>query len=351
MRGLEPVNFTSDNAAGVHPAIMEAVAQAAPGIVPGYGNDNLTIEVEEQIRKVFEAPDARAYLVATGTAANALALACLCPPYATVYTHERSHIEEDETGAPEFFTGGAKLTLVGGAHAKIDPVALRTTLEGATPRGVQNVQKGALSLSQVTELGAVYTPDQIRELTGLAAAHDIPVHMDGARFANAVARLGCSPAEASWKAGVDILSFGATKNGAMAAEAVIIFDPEKAWEFELRRKRGGHLFSKMRFVAAQMGAYLADGRWLEMAAHTNAMAARLAAGLEGVGGIHLTSPTEANMVFADIASDLHRHLVEAGARYYPSTKPAGGEMPFPARLVCSFQTTEDEVDRFVDLVR
>ena len=349
------MNFTSDNAAGVHPAILDSVKRAAPGMAPSYGNDQLTIDVEAQIRKTFEAPEARAYLVATGTAANSLSLACLCPPWSAVYTHSVSHVEEDETGAPEFFTGGAKLTLIGGPNAKIDPEALKTKLANAVPRGVHNVQKGALSLSQVTELGAVYTPGEVKRLCDIAHEEEVPVQMDGARFANALARLGCTPAEASWKAGVDILCLGATKNGAMAAEAVIIFDPAKAWEFELRRKRGGHLFSKMRFVAAQIQAYLADGLWLKMASHANAMAARLAEGLRAVPDIAITSPVESNMVFADIPMGLHRRITEAGARYFPSIKPPSAESPeetpFPARLVCSFQTTEDEIDRFVTLAR
>ena len=204
-------------------------------------------------------------------------------------------------------------------------------------------------------MGAVYTPGEIAVLTGLARAHEIPVHMDGARFANAVARLGCSPAEASWKAGVDILCLGATKNGAMAAEAVVIFDPDRAWEFELRRKRGGHLFSKMRFVAAQMEAYLEGGLWLEMAGHANAMADRLAAGLRQAPGCRVLNPVEANLIFAEMPLGTHRRLQAAGARYYPS---AGGQdengpddAPLKVRLVCSFQTEEAEVDRFVALLR
>jgi len=356
------MNFASDNAAGVHPKIMEAVAAEAAGSAPGYGNDPLTQSVEARIREIFEAPDAQVYLVATGTAANALSLACLCPPWSAIYAHTVSHVEEDEAGAPEFFTGGAKLTLVGGEHGKVDPDALAKRLENAAPRGIHNVQKGALSITQITEIGALYSLDEIRRLTAIAHDAGIPVHMDGARFANAVAALGCSPAEASWKAGVDVLCLGATKNGALAAEAVILFDPEsadrgRAFEFELRRKRGGHLISKMRYVAAQMGVYLIDGLWLDMAAHANAMAARLATGLRGVEGATLTGPAEGNvqgnMIFADLRMDLHRRLAAAGARYYPSVKPPPDESPdtalYPARLVCSFQTTEDEVDHFIEI--
>ena len=350
--------FTSDNAAGVHPDILSAVGRAAAGPAMAYGNDRLTNGVEARIREVFEAPRARVFLVATGTAANSLALACLCPPWATVYTHAGSHIENDECGAPEFFTGGAKLTLIGGAGAKMDPGELAERIRTTAPHDVHNVQKGAVSITQATELGAVYSLEETARLTGIACAAGIPVHMDGTRFANAVARLGCSPAEASWKAGVDILCLGATKNGAMAAEAVILFDPDaapgRAWEFELRRKRGGHLFSKMRFVAAQMDAYLTGGLWLEMAAHANAMADRLAAGLRAAPGCRVLNGVDANMIFAELPLGLHRRLQDAGARYYPSEggqdENGPDDAPYRVRLVCSFETAEAEVDRFCRLL-
>jgi len=346
--------FTSDNAAGAHPAMLAALARAAEGPAMAYGNDPLTAQAQERIREVFEAPEARAYLVATGTAANSLSLACLCPPWATVYAHEGSHIENDECAAPEFYTGGAKLTLLGGAGAKIDPEALAAKIDAAAPHGIHNVQNGALSITQATELGAVYTPGETARLTAIAHDAGIPVHMDGTRFANAVARLGCSPAEASWKAGVDALCLGATKNGALAAEAVILFDQARAREFELRRKRGGHLFSKMRFVAAQVDAYLTDGLWLEMAAYSNGTADRLAAGLATAPGCRLVASVEANMVFAEIPLGLHRRLTAAGARYHP----AGGgqdeagpdDAPYRVRLVCSFETAEAEVARFLGLL-
>ena len=351
------MNFASDNGAGVHPRILDAIAAEATGNAPGYGNDPLTQSVEAQVREAFEAPAARVFLVATGTAANALSLACLCPPWSAIYTHNVSHVEEDEAGAPEFFTGGAKLTLIGGNHGKVDPEALAERLANAAPRGIHNVQPGALSLTQITEHGALYQPDEVRDLAAIAHQADIPVHMDGARFANAVAALGCSPAEASWRAGVDVLCLGATKNGAMAAEAAILFDPDRwpgfAFDFEMRRKRGGHLLSKMRYAAAQMQAYLAQDLWLELAAHANAMAARLADGLDGLPGVTRTAPVEGNMVFADLRMDLHNHLMAGGARYYPSAKPppqdSAVSATYPARLVCSFQTAGDEVDRFIDL--
>ena len=350
--------FTSDNAAGVHPGILAAVTRAAAGPAMAYGNDPLTARVEDRIREIFEAPEARAYLVATGTAANSLALACLCPPWATVYCHHGSHIETDECAAPEFYTGGAKLTLLGGDQARIDADALAEKIRTAAPHDVHNVQKGALSITQATELGAIYPHDVVKRLTGIAHDAGIGVHMDGTRFANAIARLGCTPAEASWKAGVDILCLGATKNGAMAAEAVVIFDPEKApgkaWEFELRRKRGGHLFSKMRFVAAQMDAYLSDGLWLEMAGHANAMADRLAAGLGDAPACRVLQDVEANMIFTEMPLATHRRLQAAGARYYPALggqdETGPDDAPYTVRLVASFQTAEAEVDQFIEVL-
>ena len=346
--------FASDNAAGAHPAILEALARASGGPAMPYGNDPATARFEARLREVFEAPEARAFLTATGTAANSLALATLCQPWHTVYTHALSHIETDECGAPEFFTGGAKLTLLGGEGAKIDPDDFRAKLRDAMPHDLHNVQPGALSLTQATERGAVYTLEETRALTEIAHAAGLPVHMDGTRFANALVHLGCTPAEASWKAGVDVLCLGATKNGAVAAEAVILFDPSLAREFELRRKRGGHLFSKMRFVAAQMEAYLTDGLWLEMAAHANALAGRLAAGIRTAPGCRLMNAPEANILFAEIPLGAHRRLWEAGARYYPRISPAEDapeDTPLQVRLVCSFETTEAEVDGFLTLLR
>ena len=346
--------FTSDNAAGVAPEILAAVGRAGDGAMP-YGQDALTARVETLAREVFEAPEARVFLVATGTAANALALACLCPPWGTVYAHAEAHVETDECGAPEFYTGGAKLTLIGGEGARIDSDALAAQARTAGRPGVHHVQNGALSLSQATEFGAVYSAEELARLTSIARQHGMGVHMDGTRFANAVARVGPSPAALSWQAGVDALCLGATKNGAMAAEAVILFDPDKAAEFALRRKRGGHLFSKMRFVAAQMAAYLEDGLWLRLAARANAMADRLAAGIAATDGARVLNRVDANMVFAEIRHGQHRRLREAGARYYPWPRGQDGEGAdddaFGVRLVCSFDTTEEEVDRFLETLR
>jgi threonine aldolase len=347
---IEPLSmfFASDNASAVAPEIVAAIARAAEGYAMPYGNDDLTRAVETRIREVFEAPEARVFLVATGTAANSIALGCLCPPWGTVYCHREAHIERDECNAPEFYMGGAKLTLLDGPAAKIAPAALSAALAAAAPGVVHAAQPGALSITQATERGALYTMAEVAALSAMAREAGLPVHMDGTRFSNAVARAGASPADLSWRAGVDVLCLGATKCGAMAAEAVILFDPARAWEFELRRKRGGHLFSKMRFVAAQVLAWLDDGLWLRLAGHANAMADRLSAGL-GDRGAEVLAPVEANLVFARIALAQHRRLEAAGARYYVwQDRPlAAGDETVAIRLVTSFATTPEDVDRFL----
>lgn len=343
--------FTSDNASGAAPEIMEAVVKAEAGYAMPYGNDEVTASAQARIREVFEAPEAAVYFVATGTAANALALACLCPPWATVYCHKGSHIEEDECAAPEFFTGGAKLTLLDGEDAKLTQKGLSDAITHAAPVGVHNVQKGALSLTQATEAGAAYTLEEVRSLAGIARNAGLPVHMDGTRLANALARQNVTPAEMTWRAGVDVLCLGATKNGAMAAEAVVLFDPERAWEFELRRKRGGHLFSKMRFISAQMDAYLTDDLWLRLARHSNEMADRLADGINQIEGAEVTNSIGANMLFPEISLAQHRRLEAAGARYYTASPfdPDGDETQrLRIRLVASFRTTGEDVDRFLE---
>ncbi len=349
--------FASDNTGPAAPEIMEAVAAANEGYARPYGADPLTARVQDRIREIFEAPDAIVHLVSTGTAANALALATLTPPWTSIFCHRQAHIEEDECGAPEFYTGGAKLTLIEGEHAKIDPAGLRRALGFAARAGVHNVQRGALSLTQATEMGATYSPDEVRALSAIAKEFDVPVHMDGTRFANAVARLGCTPAELTWKAGVDVLCLGASKNGAMAAEAVIFFagDRAKTWEFELRRKRGGHLFSKMRFVAAQMDRWLTDGLWLSLAARANAAADRMAEGLRASNLARLDHPVQANALFPALPRAAHRRLHEAGAVYYmwpfdQSLEGDDDEM-LTCRLVCNWATTEADVDAFLDAAR
>ncbi|MEM1161708.1 MAG: beta-eliminating lyase-related protein [Pseudomonadota bacterium] len=343
--------FTSDNASGAAPEILAAISEAEAGYAMPYGNDPVTERAIAKVRDVFEAPEAGVYFVATGTAANALALACLCPPWSTIYCHRSAHIEEDECGAPEFFTGGAKLTLLDGDDAKMTAAGLEAAVTGAAPRGVQNVQSGALSLTQATEAGAAYSLEEVRKLAAIARNNGLPVHMDGTRLANAIARQGVSPAEMTWKAGIDVLCLGATKNGVLGAEAVIIFDPDRAWEFELRRKRGGHLFSKMRFLSAQIDAYLTDDLWLRMAGHANTLADRLAAGINAATGARVTNTIGANILFPEITLVQHKSLQAAGAGYYPMTSfdPEGPDNQLiTIRLVTSFRSTEEGVDEFLE---
>jgi threonine aldolase len=340
------MNFLSDNAYGAWPEILAAVTNAAAGPAPSYGDDPITRQVEERLAEAFAHP-LRAYPVVTGTAANALAIATLAPAHGAVFCHAEAHIAVDECGAPEFFTHGAKLIGIEGAHGKLTPDGLAAALKHQIKGFVHHAQPAVLSLTQSTELGTVYTPGEIAALADLAHGHGMKVHLDGARFANALAGLDVSPAAATWQAGVDVMSFGATKNGALAAEAVVFFDPALAADFEYRRKKSGHLISKMRFVSAQLEAYLEGGRWLERAAHANRLTQRLAEGLAAIPGVVLAHPAEANAVFVWLPDALAARLRAAGAQFYDWGPPADGRTL--ARLVTSFATPAGEVDRFLAL--
>ena len=264
-------------------AIMAAINAANTGSAAAYGGDRLTEELQAVASEVFGTSVA-IFPVTTGTAANALALAQVVPPYGAVYCHDAAHIVTDECGAPEFFTGGAKTMGLPAADGKITPQQVASAIAYAQEMGVHHVKPAALSLSQATEWGTVYELHEVSSLAAVARQHGLPVHMDGARFANALAHLGCTPAEATWKSGIDVLSLGATKNGALCAEAVVFFDPAQARDFERRRKQSGHLWSKLRFVSAQLLAYFAHGLWLHNARHANAMASALAQGLLKIEG-------------------------------------------------------------------
>jgi threonine aldolase len=339
--------FASDNTSGIPPQVMDALVRANSGNPPSYGADPIMDRVRDRIRTLFAAPEAAVYLVATGTAANALSLAIACPPWGAVFCHRTAHVTEDECGAPEFFTNGAKLVLVEGAHGRMTPETLAAALARTGASGVHGVQPGCLTITNVTEAGTVYTPAEIAALTALARARGLPCHLDGARFANALVATGATPAEMTWKAGIDILSFGGTKNGLMGVEAVVIFDPAKAWEFELRRKRGGHLFSKHRYLSAQMDAYLTDDLWLALAGQANRMGVRLAQGIAALPGAGLIHPVQANMLFAWLPEVARTRARAAGAAFYDWPGPPEGAV----RLVCSWSTTEADVDRFLGLVR
>ena len=334
------MDFRSDNVAGASPEILAALAAANGGTASAYGADEITSRLEARFRELFE-HEVAVFPVATGTAANALALATLTPPWGVIYCHEEAHAAIDECGAPEFFSGGGKIVTLPGADGKITPDAVAARL---TERGfVHHAQPAAITISQTTEAGTLYQPPELAALGDYAHRHGMALHVDGARFGNAVAALGCAPADITWRAGVDALSFGATKNGALAAEAVIFFDPDKARELGYRRKRAGHLFSKMRFLSAQLEAYLADGLWLRNARHANRMAARLGSGLARQKAARLRHPVEANEVFVELPERVIRALDAQGARFYRW----GGAEAACLRLVASFATREDEVDRFI----
>ncbi len=345
------MNFASDNTSGLPPDIMAAITQANEGYALGYGNDALSTRLRDRIREVFEAPEAEICLVTTGTAANALALATLTPPWGAIYCHGLAHIEVDECGAPEFYTGGAKLVHVAGGNGKMAPEALAAKLAGAGRGVVHSVQPAALSLTNLTECGTRYSAAEIAELAGIAHDHGLAVHLDGARFANALVAAGATPAEMSWRAGVDALVLGGTKNGLMGVEAVVIFDPAHAWELQLRRKRAGHLWSKHRFLSAQMLAWLEDDLWLGLASHANAMAATLEAGL--APHAEMLFAREGNMLFARWPRGLHHQMQAKGAQYYlwPEGETLEGpeEEPVSARLVSSWSTTPEQVDAFLGL--
>ena len=344
------MNFRSDNEVGAHSSIVEAVSRAfSCGTAPSYGDDDWTHRVERRLRDLFEKPDLVAFPVATGTAANVLALACCTPPWGAIYCHPEAHIMVDEANAPEFFTAGAKLCPIDGPTGKIDARKLASALAQPVYGVVHHPQPAAVSITQATECGTVYAPEEVAALSASARRHGLKLHMDGARFANALSFVGCSPAELSWKAGVDVLSFGATKNGALAAEAVIFFDSDLARDFAFRRKRGGHLLSKMRFLSAQFDAYLTDGLWLANARHANAMARRVVAGLTAVKGTQLLYPVDANEIFVVLPVRVHDALQAAGAQYHPWTSDRPGERAF--RLVTAFNTLSADVDRFLSIAK
>jgi threonine aldolase len=349
------MNFASDNAAAIAPEILAAIARANEGFAIAYGNDVWTKRLEQRFAEVFE-HEVAVFLVPTGTAANALALAHLAPPWGAVICHAESHINTDECGAPEFFGGGVKLIGLDGEAGKIAPATLEAALTQRQWGGPHHVTPAALSLSQSSEAGTVYRADEIGALAELAHSRGVAVHLDGARLANALVRMNASPAQATWQAGVDVLSFGATKGGAMGAEAIVFFDRAHAAGMSDRRKRAGALLSKHRFAAAQMEAYLAGDLWLKLARHANGMADRLASGL-AESGLRPVWPVEANEVFVVLPNAARDRLQVAGASFYAwvtACLPRATSVASDAtlvRLVTSFATTAAEVERFVALAR
>ena len=325
--------FKSDNTAAVSAEILKAIGDANTGVALAYGADRWSERLDAVYGEFF-GTKVRVFAVSSGTAANSLALATMCPPWGTVLTHTEAHIERDECGAPEFFTGGAKLSLIGGAGAKISAADFTARLAWFEPH-VHGVQPRMLSITQATERGAVYTPDEIRALSDIAHGRDMTVHMDGARFANAVVAQKFSPAELSWKAGIDVLSFGVIKNGGMNAEAVVFFDPARVGDFEFRRKRAGQLACKGRYAAVQLTTYLESGLWRRNAEHANRLAARIAAAAPQ----WLSEPFATNQVFMKLGDERIAALSKEFG-FYPWGPAGSGE----ARFVCSWDTPEADVD-------
>lgn len=336
------VFLASDNTSGVTPAIMQAMAQANGGDARSYGGDELTVRLTQRMRELFSHPDLLVYPVFNGSAANCLALAGVVRSHEAIVAHAMSHIENDECGMPEFFTG-AKLLTAGGDNGKLEPAQTERVIRLAAGGGVHHSRPRVISITQSTESGTLYSPAEIAALAQLARSYELLLHMDGARFANAVAALGCSPADISWKCGVDIMSFGGTKNGAMIAEAVVFFNPSLAGDFGHMRKRAGQLASKQRFIAAQLIALIEKGHWLENASHANDMAERLAAGLSQLPGVDLLFPREANAVFICMPQEVAKGLLDKGHYFYEW--PGLGENAY--RLLTSFSTSAADIDMFL----
>jgi threonine aldolase len=347
MNAVPPVrHFASDNNAGICPEAWAALAEANQNHSPGYGDDAWTQKATDLIRDVFET-HCEVFFVFNGTAANSLSLASMCQSYHSILCHETSHIEADECGAPEFFSNGTKVLLLSGANGKIDPAGVERMVRKRTD--IHYPKPRAVSLTQSTELGTVYTPDELKAIWAKGKSLNLKIHMDGARFANAVASLGCAPKEITWQAGVDVLCFGGTKNGLPIGEAVVFFDRELAREFDYRCKQGGQLASKMRFISAPWVGLLKDGAWLQHARHANAMAGRLESALQSLPQVKMLFPREANAVFAELPRPAIDGLRAKGWRFYTFIG-AGG-----CRLMCAWDTTPSDIDDFTrdlrDLLR
>lgn len=338
-------DFRSDNTLGCSPEIVDALARAGSGALSPYGNDEITASLRERCRDLFET-DLEILPVLTGTGGNSLAIATMTPPWGAVFCHEDAHIYRDELGAPEFFTEGAKLIPIAGEHGKIRPEVLERAIHdiGDTKR---MAIPACLSLTNATEAGTVYSAGETRALCEVAHRFNMGVHVDGARFANALVSTGCSLAELTWKAGVDMLIFGATKNGAMAAELIVVFKPAMMEQLRYRWHRSGHRLSKMRFLSAQLDAYLTSDLWLRNARNANAMAARIREGIQGIAGVEILRPVDANILLLRFSPAILAALRGAGFLFYDWEIFGPGAV----RLVTGFSTTGTEVDALLEAIR
>jgi threonine aldolase len=333
------IEFRSDNAAGTAPDILAAIEAANVGTALAYGGDEVTARLQATVRRVFEHDTARVFPVTSGTAANSLALTALCPPWGAVLCHETAHILNSEAGATSMLGGGAQMIGLGGDDFLISPHALRTALESVRWGDPHHSQPTVLSFTQPTDMGTIYSVDELTELSSIARERGLKVHLDGARIANALVRLGCSPADMTWKAGIDAVSLGATKNGGLSAEAIVMFDDDAADELVYRTKRSGHVTSKMRFQSAQIIAYLTDDLWLRLAHNSNERMTELATGLAEIGdGVELVNRPDVNMLFLRLPDDKIAALEDAGLLFYQLG-------PGLIRLVTNWSTTPAEIDR------
>src|SRR4051794_16692738 len=337
------IDYRSDNTGRAAPEILQALVAANTGTALGYGADEWTGALQERFSELFET-NVRVFPVATGTAANALSLAAISPSWGLVYCSEAAHINTAEANAAGFFGGGLKLVPVAGTYGRIDPDAFAKTLAGVLSGQLHRGQPAAVNITQASDLGGVYRLDEIRAVSEIAKARGLKVHMDGARFANALAQLGCSPAAMSWRSGVDILSFGATKNGGALCDAIVVFNPDLVDGLAVQLRRAGQVWSKMRFAAAQLMAYVENGLWLRLAQASNAAAARIVAGTSGLPGLRLLAPVEANEIFLEIPSAVMDGLEREGFQFYRRSASL-------ARFVCRFDVTEAETDALVAALR
>jgi len=337
------IDYRSDNTGRAAPEILDALVRANRDTALGYGADAWTAALQQRFSELFETA-VRVFPVATGTAANALSLAALGPPWGIVYCSEAAHINTSEANAAGFFGGGIKLVPVAGEHGRIAADRLAEALSGIGPGQLHRGQPSAVNLTQASDLGTVYSIAEIRAVAEVAKARGLRIHMDGARFANAVARLGCSPAEMTWRAGIDIMSFGATKNGGALCDAIVVFAPELADGLAVQLRRAGQVWSKMRFASAQLLAYVENGLWLEMARASNAIAARIAAGLAALPGARLLAPVEANEVFLELPSAVMDGLEADGIQFYRRSQTL-------ARFVCRFDASEAEAEALLVSLR
>ncbi len=342
--------FTSDNSVGAPDEIIQAISTANANGYPSYGGDPFSQDAAAQIRDFFETKDAAVYFVSTGTAANALALATLADPWQAIYCYKNAHIFDDECGAPEFFSG-AKLVPCEGKNGKLIPKNLTRQIEETGSLGVHNIQKGPISLTNSTEMGSVYTASETQEICEVARRFNLPVHLDGARLANAIVSTGASAADLTWKAGVDIAVFGGTKAGLLFGEAVVIFDPNYAWEFELRRKRAGHLLSKGRYLGASFQGLLKNNNWQKWAENANSQMQEIYRALNQKENIHFEFTVDANIAFISFPRKIHQALQKAGAKYLltPNHQSLDGdpEELITARFVASWATTDEEIRQFI----